>query len=151
MDIVRLAKLLNDLVTAKTIYDLVKRGHNPKTLYKALKWLVEHSFVNVVERDGKKLYHLTGLGAEFLKILRKALIYRVTKYLEERGIRYRVWWGDERIRAVRPVIYVDRPVELPLNFRGLIEVRIAGCNAAQGEDEGIDRKRLEPSALLRTH
>ena len=64
-------------------------------------------------------------------MLRKAIIYRVTKYLEERGIRYRVWWGDERIRAVGPVIYVDRPVELPLDLGGLIEVRIAGCSVAR--------------------
>ncbi len=131
MDVAKLAKLLNDLVTAKTIYDLVKRGHNPKTLYKALSWLVEHGFVNVVERDGKKLYHLTDLGAELLDVLLEALLRRIARYLEERGVRYRVWWGDERIRAVRPVIYVDRPVELPLNFRGLIEVRIAECSVAR--------------------
>jgi len=38
--IVRLAKLLDDLIVARTVYDLVKMGYNPATLYYILGMLV---------------------------------------------------------------------------------------------------------------
>jgi len=89
-NIVRLAKLLDDLVVARTVYDLMKMGYNTVTLYRALGRLVEYGFVNSVEYSGAKYYHLTGLGAELLKVLRKAVVHRVVKMLEEKGVKYRV-------------------------------------------------------------
>jgi len=77
-DVVRLAKLLDDLVVARTVYDLVKMGYNPATLYRTLGKLVEYGFVNFVEYSGAKYYHLTGLGAELLKVLRKGSGLNVT-------------------------------------------------------------------------
>ncbi|MCE4612643.1 MAG: hypothetical protein F7C07_02280 [Desulfurococcales archaeon] len=124
LDVAGLARLLDDLVVAKSVYDLVKLGHNPSTLYRRLGWLVEHGFVNVIDDGGVRRYHLTGLGARLYEVLMEALLYRATRLLEERGVRNRVWWGDERVRAVRPVIYVDRKVEIPLNLEGLVEVRL---------------------------
>jgi len=123
-DIARLAKLLDDLVVARTVYDLVKMGYNPATLYRTLGRLVEYGFVNLVEYNGIKYYHLTGLGAELLKVLRKAVVHRVAKMLEEKGVKYRVWWGDSETRAIRPVIYVDREVDLQVDVRGLMELRV---------------------------
>ena len=128
-DPVKLARLLDDLVVAKTIYDLVKRGHNPSTAYRALRWLVEYGFVNVVERNGVRYYHLTSLGARLLKVLREAVLRRVTRELEERGVEYDVWWGDEKHRAVKPVVYVKKRVDLNVNTEDLIEIRVAGDEA----------------------
>jgi len=125
-DVVRLAKLLDDLVVARTVYDLVKMGYNPATLYRTLGKLVEYGFVNFVEYNGAKYYHLTGLGAELLKVLRKAVVHRIVKMLEEKGVKYRVWWGDGETRAVRPVIYVDREVNLQVDVGGLVELRVVG-------------------------
>jgi len=125
-DIARLAKLLDDLVVARTVYDLVKTGYNPATLYRTLGRLIEYGFVNLVEYNGTKYYHLTGLGAELLKVLRRAVVHRVAKMLEEKGVKYRVWWGDSETRAVRPVIYVDREVDLQVDVRGLMELRVVG-------------------------
>ncbi|MCE4621612.1 MAG: hypothetical protein F7B95_04160 [Desulfurococcales archaeon] len=124
-DVVRIARLLNDLVVAKTVYDLVKRGYNPSTLYRYLDWLVEYGFVRVVKYGGARYYHLTGLGAELLRTLRKAVIHRVTRILEERGIKYRIWWGDKEVRVVKPVVYVDRTVDLPVNLEDLVELKVA--------------------------
>ncbi len=123
-DVIRLAKLLDALVVARTVYDLLKLGFNPTTLYRDLRWLVDHGFVRMVVYSGSKYYHLTGLGAELLKVLRKAVVYRVTRMLEERGVRYRVWWGDGKVRVVRPVVYVDRDVDVPLDVKELVEIRV---------------------------
>jgi len=132
-DVVRLAKLLDDLVVARIVYDLVKMGYNPATLYRTLGRLVKYGFVNLVEYNGAKYYHLMGLGAELLIVLRKAIIHRVVRMLEERGIKYRVWWGDDETRAVRPVIYVNREVDLPVDVRGLVEHRVVkDINSVEG-------------------
>ncbi len=124
-NIVKIAKLLNDLVIARTVYDLLKLGYNPTTLYRDLRWLVDHGFVRVVEHGGVKHYHLTGLGAELLKVLRRAVIHRITKILDEKGVGYRVWWGDEKVRATKPIIYVDRDADVPLDVKELVEIRVS--------------------------
>jgi len=132
-DIVRLASLLNDLTIARTVYDLVKKGYNPSTLYRYLDWLVDYGFIRTVKYDGVKYYHLTGLGAKLLKVLREAIVHRVMKMLEEKGVKYEVWWGDKGVRVARPIIYVDRNVSLPVGLEDLIELKVAGSAADQRE------------------
>ena len=132
-DIVRLACLLNNLVIARTVYDLVKKGYNPSTLYRYLNWLVDHGFVRIVEYNGVKYYHLTGLGAKLLRVLREAIIQRITKMLKEKDVKYEVWWGDKGVRIARPIIYVDRDVSLPAGLEDLIEFRVAKSVASQRE------------------
>jgi len=124
INIVRLAKLLDDLVVARIADDLVERGYNPATLHHTLRRLVEYGFVNLVEYNGVKYYHLTGLGAELLKVLKKAVVHKVVRMLEGSGVRCRVWWGDSETRAVRPVIHVDGVVNLPPDVRGLVELEV---------------------------
>ena len=138
-DVARLARLLDSLVVARTVYELVGMGFNPSTLYRYLRWLVDYGFVNAVYRDGRRYYHLTGLGARLLDVLLESLLYRFTRMLEERGVRYKVWWGDERVRAARPVVYVDRPVDVPAEVEGLVEVRVVQ-GAGKEKDEGGDRR-----------
>jgi len=124
MDIEKLACLLDDLVIAKTIYDLVKLGYNPTTLYRILNSLVKYGFVNVTYINNARYYHLTGLGAELLKTLKKAIVNKLAKHLSMQGIKYKVWWGDNGTRAISPIVYVDREVSLPVSIKKLIRVRI---------------------------
>ena len=123
-DLVKTARLLNDLVIAKSIYDLVKLGYNPTSLYNVLSKLIDYGFVTVSVYNGVKYYHLTGLGAEYLKILRKSVLHRITMILEEKGIKYRVWWGDSEVRASMPVVYVDKEIEIPFNTDGIVRIEV---------------------------
>ncbi|HDD26021.1 MAG TPA: hypothetical protein ENF75_02905 [Acidilobales archaeon] len=123
-DLVRVARLLNDLVIGKSIYDLIKLGWNPTTLYRVLRELVEYGFVRVTTYGGVRHYHLTGLGAEYLKILRLAIARKVCRELEKRGIKYTIWYGDNEVRATAPVIYVERKTDIPLNTEGLVKIEV---------------------------
>ena len=107
-------------------------GYNPTTLYRHLRWLVEHGFVRMVEYEGARYYHLTGLGARLLRLLREALVYKVTRYLDEKGIEYRVWWGGEGVRMIAPIIYVKGRVDLPVDLEGLVEIRCSNDGDAEG-------------------
>ncbi len=135
-NIARLARLLNDLVIAKTFDDLLWRGYEHETLRRNLKWLEEYGFARKVEYKGKTYYHLTGRGAELLSLLRESLVDWVTRYLKKKGINYKVWWGDEGIRIVAPIIYVDRFTEIPIDITGLIEIRVAEEIARQNKLQG---------------
>ena len=125
-------------MAARTTYDLIKLGYNPKTLYRYLQWLVEYGFVSMVGYEGKKYYHLTGLGAELLEVLMEGILSRVVRHLEEKGVKYRVWWGDDRVRAVKPVIYVEGEASLPMDLKELIEVievRVDGGAVGREEEK----------------
>jgi len=124
MNIEKLACLLDDLVIAKTIYDLVKLGYNPTTLYRTLNSLVKYGFINITYIDNVRYYHLTGLGAELLKILKKAIVNKLAKNLSMQGIKYKIWWGDNETRAISPIVYVDREITLPVSIKKLIRVKI---------------------------
>jgi len=54
------------------------------------------------------------------------VVHRVVNMLEEKGVKYRVWWGNGETRAVRPVIYVDREVDLQVDVKGLVELKVVG-------------------------
>ena len=132
-DLVKTARLLNDLVIAKSIYGLVKLGYNPTSLYNVLSKLIDYGFVTVSVYNGVKYYHLTGLGAEYLKILRKSVLHRITMILEEKGIRYRVWWGDSGVRASMPIVYVDEEIEIPFNTDGIVRIEVK-------RNDGVSKK-----------
>lgn len=120
--VVGFARLLDSLCVAKTVYDLVREGYSPTTVYRRVKLLREYGFVAEVEFKGVKHYHITGLGAELLKTLRKAVVYRVVEELEKRKVKYRVVWGEEGKITVKPKIIVSHEtLNIPPTY-GLVEV-----------------------------
>lgn len=132
-DVASVARLLDKLVVARRVDDLVEMGYDPGAIRSSLEWLVEFGFVRAVEYGGSRYYHLTGLGARLLKVLRRAVVFRIVRVLDGLGVGYRVWWGDRGLRAVRPVIYVDRPVDLPAELGELVEIKVAEAAASRGE------------------
>ena len=132
-DVASVARLLDKLAVARRVDDLVGLGYDPGAIHSSLEWLVEFGFVRAVEYGGSHYYHLTGLGAMLLKALRRAVVYRITRILDGLGVGYKVWWGDKELRAVKPVIYVDRPVDLPVELGELVEIKVAEAAASRGE------------------
>ncbi len=130
-NIARLARLLNDLVIAKTPSELANRGYDASALKDELNCLVEYGFVRKVDYNGATYYHLTGLGAKLLELLLEALLERTVESLRKKGVKTKIWWGDEKVRAVKPIIYVDREVEVPTEIKGLIEVKLYGIVSLQ--------------------
>ncbi len=90
-DIASVARLLDKLTVARRVDDLAGIGYDPGAIHSSLEWLVEFGFVRAVEYGGSRYYHLTGLGAMLLKVLRRAVVYRITRILDGLGVGYKVW------------------------------------------------------------
>ena len=120
-DVERVGRLLNSLLVAKTVYELIREGYNPTSLYRQLRILKQYGFVREVVIKGVRHYHITTLGAELLKTLRKAIVYKIASELERKNIKYKIIWGSPNEQTISPKIIIEKHVETTPTY-GLVRI-----------------------------